>query len=98
MNEGKTDLTIKTQEGLSPQDEGKTRNLTNEEVVKGILEGEKLIRQSRAGTETTTQTTRKFTQTEPKADDIPGVTAAEKNLADVSNMEIKPRATFRVQK
>lgn len=48
LNEGKTDLTIKTADGLSPQDEGKTRNLSNVEVVKGILESEDLIKQSNA--------------------------------------------------
>ena len=48
LNEGKTDLTIKTVDGLSPQDEGKTRNLSNAEVVKGILESEDLIKQSNA--------------------------------------------------
>ena len=41
-------LTIKTEDGLSPQDDGKTRNLSNAEVVKSILESEKLVKQSKA--------------------------------------------------
>ncbi|MHA1170238.1 MAG: hypothetical protein ACTSRU_20615 [Candidatus Hodarchaeales archaeon] len=88
LNEAKTDLTIKTQEGLSPQDEGKTRNLTNDEVVKGILEGEKLVKQSRATTEPPKPTSR-FIQTDSVVSDIPGLSAAEKNLADVQGMEKK---------
>jgi len=52
LNEAKTSLTIKTEDGLSPQDEGKTRNLSNEEVIKGVLKSENLIIQSNADQDT----------------------------------------------
>lgn len=42
------DLTIKTGDGLAPQDKDKTRNLSNSEVVKGILDSKGLIKQSKA--------------------------------------------------
>ena len=92
LNEGKSDLTIKTQEGLSPQDEGKTRNLTNEEVIKGILEGEKLVKQSRAGTETP-KITPAFAQPERKEGDSPELQAAIKNLDVVKDLEKTTRVT-----
>lgn len=48
LTEGRKDIIIKTKDGLVPQDSGKTRNLTNMEVTKSILESKKLVRQSNA--------------------------------------------------
>ena len=45
-------LAILTEDGLVPLDEGKTRNLSNKEVIKSILESKKLIKQSNAGPDT----------------------------------------------
>ena len=86
LNEGKTDLTIKTQDGLSPQDEGKTRNLTNTEVVKGILESEKLIKQSNADPDPALKK-RTLIPSEPVKSILPGMKAAEANLKELEKME-----------
>lgn len=48
LTEDRKDILIKTKDGLVPQDSGKTRNLTNLEVTKGILENKKLVKQSNA--------------------------------------------------
>jgi len=88
LNEAKTNLTIKTQDGLSPQDEGKTRNLSNAEVVKSVLESEKLVKQSNATTETIKKKTTLITQTqEPIKSDLPGMAAAEENLEELKKIE-----------
>jgi len=87
LNEAKTDLTIKTQDGLSPQDEGKTRNLTNTEVVKGILESEKLIKQSKADPDPPLKKRTLLPQPEPVKSPLPGMAAAEANLKDLEKMK-----------
>ena len=84
LNEAKTDLIIKTKDGLSPQDEGKTRNLTNTEVVKSILESEKLIKQSNAGTEPPPK--KKVLPTSEPTKSTPGMAKAEQNLKDLEKM------------
>ena len=86
LNEGKTDLTIKTQDGLSPQDEGKTRNLTNTEVVKGILESEKLIKQSNADPDPLVKRT-PIPKTEPG--DFKIHPNAVQNVKDLEKMTVK---------
>ena len=47
LSEDKNTIRILTKDGLSPQNDDKTRNLTEAELIKGILEGEGLIKQSR---------------------------------------------------
>ncbi len=86
LNEAKTDLTIKTKDGLSPQDEGKTRNLTNTEVVKGILESEKLIKQSNADPGPDPKK-RILIPAGPVKTELPGMKAAEANLKELEKME-----------
>lgn len=87
LNEHKTDLTIKTADGLSPQDEGKTRNLSNAEVVKGILEKEDLIKQSKAPTEPDPNKRKLLSiQGEPKFTIHPD---AEQNVIDLKDMKVK---------
>ena len=85
LNEAKTDLIIKTKDGLSPQDEGKTRNLTNTEVVKAILESEKLIKQSNADPDTPPKP-RVIPTSEPTKSTLPGMAKAEANLKDLEKM------------
>ena len=86
LNEDKTDMTIKTKDGLSPQDEGKTRNLTNMEVVKGILESEKLIKQSKADPDPDPKKRTPIPKTEPVKSKLLGLAAAEQNLEDLKKM------------
>ena len=85
LNEAKTDLIIKTKDGLSPQDEGKTRNLTNTEVVKSILESEKLIKQSNADPDTPPKK-KVFPTPDPVKPTLPGMAKAEQNLKDLEKM------------
>ena len=87
LNEAKTDLIIKTKDGLSPQDEGKTRNLTNTEVVKGILESEKLIKQSNADSDTPPKKRTLIPTSDPVKSPLPGMKAAEANLKELEKME-----------
>jgi len=86
LTEDKSNLTILTSEGLSPQDEKKTRNLTNDEVIKGILESENLLKVSKADPDTP-----KPTPLMPKQADLTGSVHPDaiQNLKDVQNMSRK---------
>lgn len=88
LTEDRNGIIIKTKDGLMPQDEKKTRNLTNSEVVKGILSGEKLIKESHADD---TPPPRPVFSPQPtigqKADELPGMAKARENLAKVEKLE-----------
>jgi len=88
LNEDRNEIVIKTRDGLIPQDEAKTRNLSNMEIVKGILSGEKLIKESHA--QETPPPQPRFTP-EPapgaKAGELPGMAAARANLEEVKQVE-----------
>ncbi len=47
LSEDKNTIRIETKDGLSPQNADKTKNLTEAELIKGILESEGLIKQSK---------------------------------------------------
>ena len=86
LEEGK--LAILTADGLVPQDEEKTRNLSNMELVKGIMTGKGLLKQSNAGIEPPKPTPRaRFTETPPSTEGLPHLAAAEKNLKNLQGME-----------
>ena len=87
-------IVIKTRDGLIPQDEGKTRNLTNMEIVKGILGSEKLVKESHA-TEPKPPTPKFTSEPVPgqKADELPGMAAARANLEEVKRVERTERIT-----
>lgn len=87
LNEDRTGIVIKTKDGLIPQDEGKTRNLTNLEIVKGILENERLVKQSKAIDEPPkTQHITKTIEPGPEGE-TPGMRAARENLEALKKME-----------
>ena len=48
MNLEDDQLSIKTKDGLAPQNDDKTKNLSNRELIQGILEKEGLLKQSKA--------------------------------------------------
>jgi len=88
LNEDRNGVIIKTRDGLIPQDEGKTRNLSNMEIVKGILSGEKLLVQSHA-TDTPPPPPRPIPGPAPgaKAGELPGLAAAKANLEEVKKVQ-----------
>lgn len=67
LTEDKGGISFKTKEGLVPQDDEGTRNLTPKEVVKSILDGKKLVKQSNAPIEPLPPRAT-ILRTEPKAD------------------------------
>lgn len=82
-------LTIKTGDGLAPQDKDKTRNLSNLEVAKGIFDRTGLLKKSNADPDQPEKTTLKREPTptpEPGKIELPGLQKArehEKNLKKV---------------
>jgi len=47
LNDDGNGISIKTKDGLTPQNDDKTKNLSNKELIQGILEKEGLLRQSK---------------------------------------------------
>jgi len=101
LTEDRKDIIIKTKDGLIPQDSGKTRNLTNMEVTKGILENKKLVRQSNAEDDTPTpksppgfpETKKIDTETETT---LPGLKKARAHEKELKNVKFsKPGDPFR---
>jgi len=92
LNEDRNGVIIKTRDGLIPQDEGKTRNLSNMEIVKGILSGEKLIKESHAP-DTPPPPPRPIPGPAPgaKAGELPGLAAAKANLEEVKKVQPSER-------
>ena len=88
LNENKTTLTIKTSEGLSPQDDEKTRNLSNKEVIKSILESKKLIKQSNAETEPDPKKRVSLIKSEHEGTGFVHPDA-EQNVEDLKDMRVK---------
>jgi len=88
LNEDRNGVIIKTRDGLIPQDEGKTRNLSNMEIVKGILSGEKLVKESHAQ-DTPPPPPRPILGPAPgaKAGELPGLAAAKANLEEVKKVQ-----------
>ena len=88
LNEDRNGVIIKTRDGLIPQDEGKTRNLSNMEITKGILSDEKLLVQSHA-TDTPPPPPRPIPGPAPgaKAGELPGLAAAKANLEEVKKVQ-----------
>jgi len=88
LNEDRNGVIIKTRDGLIPQDEGKTRNLSNMEIVKGILSGEKLVKESHAQ-DTPPPPPRPIPGPAPgaKAGELPGLAAAKANLEEVKKVQ-----------
>lgn len=89
--EDESEISFKTKDGLAPQDEGKTRNLTNMEVVKGILGNEKVLKESHGG-EPIPPKLPKPPPVEKKYV-LAGMAEAEKNLDNVTKLEKKPRGS-----
>lgn len=81
-------LAILTTEGTKPQDEKKTRNLSNQEIVKDVMVAKKLIKQSKADPDPEKPPTPRYT--EPSSDptpDLPHLAGAEENLKNLEKME-----------
>ena len=78
-------LAILTKDGLSPQDEGKTRNLTISEVIKGIMTAKKLYKQSNADPDAPPKK-KALPISEPVKSTLPGMAKAEQNLEELKLM------------
>lgn len=89
LAEDRGGISFKTKDGLIPQDEEGTRNLTPAEVVKSILDSKKLIRQSNAQPEPKPPTPRINI---PKAEPSEGKgfvhPAAQQNVEELKKMKI----------
>ena len=93
LTEDRTDISFKTKDGLTPQDDEGTRNLTPKEVVRSILDSKKLIRQSKANDEPTViKPIFKRTQEPTPTNVHPN---ARDNLEKVQKLERTPRVTVK---
>ena len=92
LTENLDGVLFKTNEGLVPQDEGKTRNLTNMEVIKGILSTEKVLVESKA-TPVPPVTPPVISQPITDKPESLGEKIARENLAEIQDMKPKPRGT-----
>lgn len=80
-------LTIKTKDGLAPQDKDKTRNLSNSEVVKSILETKGLLKQSKADPDTDPAPTFRRDPEPAKKPSTSGMPGLEKALQHEKNLK-----------
>jgi len=93
LTEDRIGILFKTKDGLTPQDEDGTRNLTPKEVVKSILDSKKLIKQSNA--DNTPPLVKPVFKSPQTLDNSRIHPAARENLEKVKNMQRQPRVTVK---